>query len=113
MSWLVWVVVAGAMLLAWAAYLTGRAGRSLLEDRALRRALCTKVGHVMTRPVVFAQEDTSVEEAARIMYERNIGCLPVVAFEQGVLSPVVCEDSQRFAFHHGAKAGHLGVLSAP
>ncbi|MGH2655532.1 MAG: CBS domain-containing protein [Actinomycetota bacterium] len=32
----------------------------------------------MTRPVVFVQEDTSVEQAARIMYERNIGCLPVV-----------------------------------
>jgi CBS domain-containing protein len=90
-AWPVWAVIAGATLLAWAAYLVGmRRGRASLEDRALRRALGTKVRHVMTRPVMFVREDTSVEDAARVMYGRNIGCLPVVD-RQGRLTGIATE----------------------
>lgn len=78
-AWTVWVVAVLAILLVWVAFLAGRRqGRALLEDRVLRRALSTKVRDVMTRPVVFVRQGTPAEEAARIMYERNVGCLPVL-----------------------------------
>jgi len=37
-----------------------------------------KVGDVMTKDVITTQEDIPIEEAARIMADRKIGCLPVV-----------------------------------
>lgn len=37
-----------------------------------------KVKEVMTTTVIMAAEDTSIEEAARIMADNKVGCLPVV-----------------------------------
>jgi len=42
---------------------------------------CTRVGEVMTREVVTAHPLDPVEEAARVMRERKIGCLPVLEDE--------------------------------
>lgn len=42
---------------------------------------CTQVGEVMTKGVVTAHPLDPVEEAARVMRERKIGCLPVLERE--------------------------------
>ncbi|AFV76847.1 CBS domain-containing protein [Thermus oshimai JL-2] len=43
---------------------------------------CTQVGEVMTKGVVTAHPLDPVEEAARVMRERKIGCLPVLEGEE-------------------------------
>lgn len=48
---------------------------------------CTRVEEVMTRGVVTAHPLDPVEEAARVMRERKIGCLPVL--EDGELVGIV------------------------
>ncbi len=41
-----------------------------------------KVGDVMLQNPITITRDTSLEKAARIIYEKNIGCLPVVEDEK-------------------------------
>ncbi len=41
-----------------------------------------KVQDIMTREVITVTPDTPVEEAARLMVEKRIGCLPVMEKEQ-------------------------------
>ncbi|NHK38732.1 CBS domain-containing protein [Thermus thermophilus] len=64
----------------------------ILTDRDIRLATshlnpkgpcpgCTRVGEVMTREVITAHPLDPVEEAARVMRERKIGCLPVLEDE--------------------------------
>lgn len=70
----------------------------ILTDRDIRLATsalnpkgpcpgCTAVGEVMTKEVVTAHPLDPVEEAARVMRTRKIGCLPVL--EDGVLVGIV------------------------
>lgn len=42
------------------------------------RALTSKVRDIMSHPVVVVNEDDSLEDAARAMLTRGIGCVPVV-----------------------------------
>lgn len=49
----------------------------------------TKVKEVMKTGVTVTGPDTPVEEAAMIMYDRNIGCLPVV--EGGSLTGIISD----------------------
>ncbi len=42
------------------------------------RSLSRIAGEVMSTPVVAVRDTDSLEQAARIMIERNIGCLPVI-----------------------------------
>jgi CBS domain-containing protein len=48
-----------------------------------------KIGDVMSEEPVWIAPDASIREAARIMAERKIGCLPVI--EAGVLIGIVTE----------------------
>ncbi len=48
-----------------------------------------EIGRVMSKPPVTIDPDASVEEAARIMAEQKIGCLPVV--DGGALVGLVTE----------------------
>jgi CBS domain-containing protein len=48
-----------------------------------------KIGDVMSEAPVWTGPDSSIREAARIMAERKIGCLPVV--ENGELIGIVTE----------------------
>lgn len=70
----------------------------ILTDRDIRLATshlnpkgpcpgCAQVGEVMTREVITAHPLDPVEEAARVMRERKIGCLPVL--EDGALVGIV------------------------
>jgi len=49
----------------------------------------TKVKEVMKSKVITTSEDTPVEEAALIMYDNNIGCLPVL--DNGRLSGIISD----------------------
>jgi CBS domain-containing protein len=90
-EWTVWLVVLGIVVLVGGVYLAvGRGGRDLLDRRTLGRALRIRVGDVMSRPVVVAREETTVEQAAAIMLSRRIGCLPVVGGD-GRLVGIVTE----------------------
>ena len=48
-----------------------------------------KISQVMSQPAVSIGPEASIQEAARIMAERKIGCLPVL--EAGKLSGIVTE----------------------
>ena len=47
-----------------------------------------EIAEVMHRPVVATRPDVQVVEAARLMMNRNIGCLPVVDAEMNVLGVI-------------------------
>ena len=53
---------------------------SIHEMYALLERL--RVRQIMSRPVITVEGDCPVEEAARIMVERKIGCLPVMDGEK-------------------------------
>lgn len=90
-DWVVWLVILAVLVLVAGVYLAaGRRGRDFLERRAMREALGARVREVMSRPVVVARQETTVEEAAAIMWSRRIGCLPVVG-PDGRLIGIVTE----------------------
>jgi CBS domain-containing protein len=49
-----------------------------------------EVRTIMMRPVVVVREDTTLEEMARMMLERHIGCVPVVN-DRGEICGIVTE----------------------
>jgi acetoin utilization protein AcuB len=57
-------------------------------DRLADALKTATVGDVMTRAVLTVQPDTPLRDAARVMYERKVGALPVVARDRvvGILS---------------------------
>jgi len=60
------------------------------EQEELRRALDEKtVGHVMTTELITVPPDTPIEEAAKLLYQHHIGCLPVL--EDGRLIGILTE----------------------
>lgn len=65
------------------------------------------VEKAMSRPAVCVQEDEVVEEAARIMAEKDIGCLPVL--RGSFLAGIVTKDDLFRAFVDMFAAGVPGV----
>jgi acetoin utilization protein AcuB len=64
----------------------------------------TKIGQVIQGPVITVQPDLPIEEAARVMIDHRIGCLPVVEDEEliGIIS-----DTDIFrVFVEGLGGGH-------
>jgi len=49
-----------------------------------------KVSHVMVKEVLTTKEDTAVEEAARIMADQRVGCLPVM--REGQLVGIITDN---------------------
>ncbi len=49
----------------------------------------TKVREIMKTSVITVHKDTPVEEAAMIMYDHNIGCLPIL--EGGIISGIISD----------------------
>ena len=56
-----------------------------------------RVRHVMTSPAISVSDKTSIKEAANLLLQYNIGCLPVVDVEQRLLGIVSWKDVLRFA----------------
>jgi CBS domain-containing protein len=90
-DWVVWVLVGAIVVLVGAAYLAGRtrAGQ-VLAGRSMEVALSTEVREVMSKPPRVAGEETTIEEAARVMLDESIGCLPVVG-ANGAMVGIVTE----------------------
>lgn len=63
-----------------------------------------KVRHVMTSPVYSVFEKTPIKEAAALLLEHNIGCLPVVDTEQRLQGIVSWKDVLRYALQPKDKA---------
>lgn len=66
-------------------------GVELLEYPDLREALDTPVKHYMVGNPITGEEDVEAWEAARLMADRGIGCLPLVD-RDGVFRALVTED---------------------
>jgi CBS-domain-containing membrane protein len=93
MDWVVWVVVAAIVILVGAAYLAGlRRARQVLAGRSMEFALSTEVREVMSTPSRVVREETTIEEAARVMLDEGIGCLPVVDADGGMVGIVTESD---------------------
>jgi CBS-domain-containing membrane protein len=93
MDWVVWVVVAAIAALVGAAYLAGRRrARQVLAGVPWSWALSTEVREVMSTPPRVVREETTLEEAARLMLDEGIGCLPVVDAAGGMVGIVTESD---------------------
>jgi CBS domain-containing protein len=93
MEWVVWVMVAAIVILVSGAYLAGRtrAGQ-VLAGHSMELVLSTEVREVMSRPPRVVREETTLEEAARVMLDEKIGCLPVVGSDGGMVGIVTESD---------------------
>jgi CBS domain-containing protein len=93
MEWVVWVLVGAIVILVGAAYWAGRtrAGQ-VLAGRSMELVLSTEVREVMSRPPRVVREDATIEEAARVMLDESIGCLPVVGTDGGMVGIVTESD---------------------
>ena len=58
------------------------------------------VKDVMTTPVITAKEDISIEEAAKIMMEKEIGCLPIVGGDGKIKGIVTRTDLLHYLRDH-------------
>lgn len=71
---------------------SGLARKVGIDDVATSEALdSVLVGSVMTRDPAWVEPNTSVTEAASLMIDRKIGCLPVV--ENGLLCGILTESN--------------------
>jgi acetoin utilization protein AcuB len=78
-------------------------GRPLAERSQDQATLQRRVHQIMTRKLIAVPADASAEQAAVLMLEHNVSCLPVVSPEQRPLGIVTARDLLRWA---------LGKLSA-
>ena len=71
------------------------------------------IAQVMSSPPISIEPDTAVQEAARIMAERKIGCLPVI--ERGKIRGIVTETDvlRYFAGLEPEQEDELEAPSAP
>lgn len=61
-----------------------------------------KVHQVMVSPVITGSENTSVKQAATLLLQHNIGCLPVTDEYKHLLGLVSWKDIMRAALHKPA-----------
>src|SRR5919106_2086966 len=89
MDWVVWVVVGAILIIVSGAYLAGRtrAGQ-VLAGRSMKGVLSTEVREAMSTPPRVVREETTIEEAARVMLDEGIGCLPGVGADGGMVGIV-------------------------
>ncbi len=78
-------------------------GKPLAERSQDRATLGRRVHQIMTRKLIAVPAHTSAEQAAVLMLEHNVSCLPVISPEQRPLGIVTARDLLRWA---------LGRLSA-
>jgi CBS domain-containing protein len=93
-EWAVWAVIAAILVLVWAAYLGGRTrARQILAGRSIGPALAsTRVDEVMSSPAKVVSEAVTVGEAARMMLDERIRCLPVVGADGRMMGIVTESD---------------------
>lgn len=74
-----WIVTIGVLLLAVVAYaLSWRAARERLARRVIRSTFDARAEELMVAPVHTMEGARTAAEAAALMLEKRIGCLPIV-----------------------------------
>jgi CBS domain-containing protein len=93
-EWAVWAVIGTILVLVSAAYLSGRTrARQVLAGRSIGPALTSmRVHEVMSSPAKVVREAVTVGEAARMMLDEGIRCLPVVDADGKVVGIVTESD---------------------
>jgi CBS domain-containing protein len=71
-----------------------------------------RIGDIMSRPVVVARPDDTLEEAARLMWECDCGFVPVVDQENRVAGTVTDRDICMAAYTKGRALRDLRVSDA-
>jgi CBS domain-containing protein len=93
MDWVVWVVVGAMLILVGGAFWAGRTrGGQILAGRSMEPVLSAPVREVMSRPPRVVDEKTTLEEAARVIVDEGIGCLPVVGSDGRMVGIVTESD---------------------
>ncbi len=65
------------------------------DPEQLRRILATSAKDLMTKPAVTVEPDTTVQQAATIMYDKRLNALPVVDSDQHLIGIVARADIVR------------------
>jgi|WetSurMetagenome_2_1015567.scaffolds.fasta_scaffold37786_3 acetoin utilization protein AcuB len=68
---------------------------TIAENNADRETLHFRVHRIMGRNVISISADTTVADAAQLMLEHRIGCLPVVNDELGIVGIITTSDLLR------------------
>jgi CBS-domain-containing membrane protein len=71
-----------------------------------------RVEQLMTRPVHTCRREETLEEAARILWEKDCGCLPVVDEQMTVVGMITDRDICMAAYTQGRALHDLTVASA-
>jgi CBS domain-containing protein len=92
-DWVVWALLGAMVVFVGVAYLAGRtrAGQ-ILAGRSMEATLSAEVREVMSKPARVVRTETTLEEAARVMLEQGIGCLPVVGTNNEMVGIVTESD---------------------
>lgn len=90
----------------------------VVTDRDVRGAdPAARVSTIMSRPVVVVSPRTAIDKAARLLFERRIGCLPVI--EDGKLVGILTQTDAVTALvdvvrlHVGGRASEVMVAYRP
>lgn len=76
-------------------YISPRIG-TLSENSADRETLMRRVHLVMVRNVIATSPDTPLKEAARLMRDHRVGCLPVIDADRRVVGLLTTSDILRY-----------------
>ena len=72
-----------------------------------------KVSALMVEEVVTCSDAALLGEAAKLMWEHDIGFVPVISFENGALAGVITDrDGFLAAYFQGKQLWHIPVRSA-
>ncbi|MDQ7791663.1 MAG: CBS domain-containing protein [Clostridia bacterium] len=71
---------------------------SLSEQARDQATLRKKVHHIMTRNLITATEDMTIEQSAELMLNNRISCLPVLSPDQKIRGIVTSKDILRCVF---------------
>src|SRR5262245_58612500 len=71
-----------------------------------------RAADVMTREVFTCAADETLADAAHIMVERDVGCVPVVDPQGAVVGIITDRDVCRSAYHREERLGDIAVKDA-
>lgn len=88
-------------------FLGGGLRHSLLRERyggSIIRAINADITEIMSTNLTYADEKSSLNDVIKLMYERNVGGLPIVDSERHIKAIITEEDFVRFC--SGLETGH-------
>jgi acetoin utilization protein AcuB len=88
-------------------------GKPLAERSQDQATLKRRVHQIMTRKLIAVPADASAEQAAVLMLEHNVSCLPVISPEQRPLGIVTARDLLRWAVGKLSPCSEREARAAP